>query len=185
LDVNENAKNEGAAISERELRGFVNAGLSYVDRYGGPRARVERALFRRARQRELTLEAAARVVAAAMAKIDGFGVVDDRAFAESKARGLRSRGASRRAALAKLQATGIAPDLAEAALAAADDASADDADGGERLAAERYARRRRLGPWRTDPAVRAERRDRDVAALARAGFPPGLAIAVIDGQDEP
>ncbi|MEQ9125223.1 MAG: RecX family transcriptional regulator, partial [Alphaproteobacteria bacterium] len=180
MDVNENAKNEGAAIPERELRGFVNAGLSYVDRYGGPRARVERALLRRARRRELAPEAAARVVAAAMAKIDGFGVVDDRAFAESKARGLRGRGASRRSALAKLQATGIAPDLAEAALEAVDGAEAEDADQ-ERAAAERYARRRRLGPWRTDPATRAGRRDRDVAALARAGFPPGLALAVFDG----
>ena len=54
----------------------------------------------------------------------------------------------------------------------------------ERAAARRYAERRRLGPWRADPARRSGRRDRDIAAMARAGFPVRLAISVIDGTDE-
>src|SRR3546814_7265925 len=39
----------------------------------------------------------------------------------------------------------------------------------ELAAAIAYARRRRLGPFRT-PDARADRRDKDLAALARAGF---------------
>jgi regulatory protein len=52
-------------------------------------------------------------------------------------------------------------------------------------AAWRYARRRRLGPYRTKE--RAEKRERDVAALCRAGFGFSLAAKVIDGslEDEP
>ena len=43
------------------------------------------------------------------------------------------------------------------------------------------ARRRRLGPWRSGPE-RAARRDRDLAALARAGFDLQTARAVIDAE---
>ena len=48
-------------------------------------------------------------------------------------------------------------------------------------AACNYARRRRLGPWRS--AGRAERRERDLAALARQGFGYELALRVIDAED--
>ena len=159
--------------------GYVRAGFAYLDRYGGPRARVERTLQRRTRRKGLEGEAAAAMVAAAMAKLDELEIMDDRAFAAGKASALRRRGTSRRAALAKLRGTGIAPDLAAAALADLDESTEDP----ERTAAERYAERRRLGPWRADPAQRALRRDRDVAALARAGFPVRLAMDVIDGRD--
>ncbi|MHA1114431.1 MAG: regulatory protein RecX, partial [Alphaproteobacteria bacterium] len=49
-------------------------------------------------------------------------------------------------------------------------------------AAIAYARRRRLGPWRV-AAARAERRERDLAALARAGFNYDLARRVVDAPD--
>ncbi len=49
------------------------------------------------------------------------------------------------------------------------------------LAALRYARRRRLGPFcRGD---RFERREKDLAALARAGFGVAFARPVIDADD--
>jgi len=43
------------------------------------------------------------------------------------------------------------------------------------------ARRRRLGPYRM-PEVRAERRDKDLAALARAGFDYDTARRVIEAE---
>ncbi|MFD0938320.1 regulatory protein RecX, partial [Methylobacterium trifolii] len=43
--------------------------------------------------------------------------------------------------------------------------------------------RRRLGPWRR-PEIRALHRERDLAALARAGFPYGLARRILD-ETEP
>ena len=52
----------------------------------------------------------------------------------------------------------------------------------ERTAAINLARRRRLGPFRPD-AERAARRDKDLAVLARAGFPRDLSCRVIDAPD--
>ena len=46
-----------------------------------------------------------------------------------------------------------------------------------------YVRRRRLGPMRHDPEQRRARRERDLAAVARAGFPFGVALRVIDAED--
>ena len=54
----------------------------------------------------------------------------------------------------------------------------------ERTAAFRYAQRRRFGPFRFDPEKRAKRRIKDIAAMARAGFPLALAISVIDEDDD-
>lgn len=184
MDVNENAHGDAQDAAEkkpsRELMGYVRAGLAYLDRYGGPRARVERALTRRARRKDLEGEAASAMVAAAMAKLDALEIMDDRAFAASKARALRGRGLSRRSTLGKLREVGIDPGLAAATLAELDEETEDP----ERAAAERYAQRRRFGPWRFDAEKRAERRQKDIAAMARAGFPVRLAIQVIDGVDE-
>lgn len=183
MDVNENAPSEpldfAAGRPGRELMGYVRAGLAYLDRYGGPRARVRRTLERRTRRKGLDAAAAREMVAAAMARLDALEIMDDAAFAASKARALRGRGLSRRAALARLRQSGLDGELATEALAALDA----DRDDPERDAAERYAQRRRLGPWRPDPDRRAERRDRDVAAMARAGFSVRIAIAVVDGLD--
>jgi regulatory protein len=121
--------------------GYVRAALAYLERYGGPRARIERTLARRAGRKGLEADAAQAIVAEAMARLDRMEVVDDGAFAAGKAQALRRRGASRRAALMKLRATGVDPDLAGQALAALDAAS----DAPERDAARRYAQRRRLG----------------------------------------
>jgi len=180
LDVNENANRPKPVNAEREKAGFLRAALYYIDRYGGPRARVLRALERRARRRKLDEATAAPLIADAMARVDELGIVDDAAFAASKARGLRQRGTSKRAAIAKMRAAGLDAETAAAALEEQDAEAGEEA---ERMAAERYAERRRLGPWRLDPEKRAERRDRDVAAMARAGFPVGLSIQVIDGAD--
>jgi regulatory protein len=45
-----------------------------------------------------------------------------------------------------------------------------------------YARRRRLGPYRPAEA-RAERRTKDLAALARTGFGYSVALRVIDAEE--
>jgi regulatory protein len=50
-------------------------------------------------------------------------------------------------------------------------------------AARNYARRRRLGPYRRDPEGRAERRDKDLGALARRGFRYDVAREVIDADE--
>lgn len=181
MDVNGDAAHPAKKPS-RELLGYVRSGLAYLDRYGGPTARLRRSLVRRARRKGLEAADAEEMIQSAMAEIERLGVLDDAAFARGKASALRRRGASRRGAMAKLQATGLDAATAEAALAEHDENFGPEGDP-ERVAARRYAERRRLGPWRVAPETRAERRERDIAALARAGFPVGLSIAVIEGSD--
>ena len=97
--------------------------------------------------------------------------------AQGRAASLHRRGVSRRVIASQLAAKGVAPEDIEDALSQLRDTHADlDLD-----AACNYARRRRLGPWRTKD--RAERRERDLAALARQGFGFELALRVIDAED--
>lgn len=109
-----------------------------------------------------------RVVAKAVAS----GLLDDRTYTEAKLGSLLRRGTSARTARAALNAKGVEPDLVAAALA---EAAPD-----ELAQARRYAERRRLGPWRRapDPAFR----ERDLAALCRAGFSYRIAAAALEPE---
>jgi regulatory protein len=178
--VNDNTLKQEKEKPNRELMGYIRAGLAYLDRYGGPRARIKRTLERRARRKGLENEAAQQIVSSAMLQLDQLNIIDDAAFAAGKAAALRRRGASKRQTLAKLVASGIEKNLASQALDEFDSRSDEDA---ELAAAQRYAQRRRLGPWRLDQDTRVERRDRDIAALARAGFAVRLSISIIDGEE--
>jgi regulatory protein len=109
---------------------------------------------------------AAREVARALVQS---GVVDDTAFAAGRARSLTRAGRSRRAISAHLSAKGVPQEVARAALPEADT---------ELAAALAYARRRRLGPFRTDRDTGVpieDTRRKEIGALARAGFPQPVA----------
>ncbi len=54
----------------------------------------------------------------------------------------------------------------------------------ELTAAHIFARRRRIGPHRAQLEPSRENRERDLAALGRAGFPPEVALSVIDAPNE-
>ncbi|TGD96665.1 regulatory protein RecX [Methylobacterium nonmethylotrophicum] len=156
------------------------AALSYLERYGASAEMLRRVLRRRVETRcRLRGEAPddfSEMVEAVVARALGAGLVDDAAFAAAKVRSLRRRGGSARAIGAKLAAKGVDRGIVGAALAEAE-------DGGEEEAARAYARRRRLGPFRSG-AARAASRERDLAAMARAGFSLGLARRVIDAESE-
>ena len=109
-------------------------------------------------------------------------VLDDARLARAWVRNLHRRGTSRRAILHKVAQKGIPRPLVEQALL---DFDAEEAEGvdPELVRAVAYVRRRRLGPMRHDPEQRRARRERDLAAVARAGFPFGVALRVIDAED--
>ncbi|GGB44737.1 recombinase RecX [Roseibium aquae] len=173
---------------------LLNAGFHYLNRYGSSVENLRSVLWRKARRwaRQGKLPdqgpahdpaderpdgaVAARLredVDAVVTRCIELGLVDDEKYAQSKAFGLRQRGGSARRIRAALANKGVDPDLAETVIADTPDTETD--------AARTFARRRRLGPWRPD-AQRAEKRDRDVAALCRAGFQVSLAISVIDSR---
>lgn len=102
------------------------------------------------------------------------GLLDDAAFARGKAASLAAKGRPAWRIRADLAQQGVDPgqgDL-DAVLEGLDPIAQ----------ATTWARRRRLGPFRTRDRV--AQRDRDVARLARAGFPVSVARTVVDATSE-
>ena len=169
-------KPAGPAPEPHALR---EAALLYLARFAATEAGLIRVLDRRVERWARRAEAegaedvapqaaAARVQAREVARdLARSGTVDDAAFAETRARRLARAGRSRRAMAAHLGAKGVPAGIAAASLPPPEQ---------ELAQALSYARRRRLGPFRADddpPSPDRERRE--LASLARAGFPPSVA----------
>lgn len=159
------------------------AALHYLERYASSVEGLRRVLMRRvdkaAREDRCDRAEAAPWVDEVVARYAASGIVDDRSFAEGKAASLRRRGESARRITMKLREKGVDGDLIDTVL---EEQDGDKGDAAEIAAACRFARRRRLGPMRA-PEEREERRDRDMAALARAGFSLDIARRVLDLED--
>ena len=164
-----------------------NVALHYLARFAASEAGLRRVLENRLRRAAMTHEDFAADKAAQQTLRDAIetiiirhkksGVLDDAAFAAMKTRSLRRAGGSARRIAEKLQHKGIAKPLIAAALQP--EAGEEDA---ERQAALAYAKRRRLGPFRKQPADEAQRR-KDFAAMARAGFAYDLAAGILGGEE--
>jgi regulatory protein len=158
------------------------AALHYLERYASSSGNLRRVLLRKvARSAQLhgsDADEGAGIVDALVARLLRSGLLDDRAYATQKATSLRRRGTSRFGIRGKLASKGVAGELVEETLAGLDA----EAGGGELAAACALVRRRRLGPCRA-PAERARFREKDLAALARAGFGFDLARRVLAAPD--
>jgi regulatory protein len=156
--------------------------LSYLDRYSASAGHLRRLMLlklgRSARVHGAEQTADKAAVEALIAKLTTEGLLDDAAFAASRARSLHRRGIAAQGIRARLAERGIAQPAIERALEGLQDEAGDP----ELAAALRYARRRRLGPFRPGPE-RSERRERDLAALGRRGFGFEIARRVIDTED--
>ncbi|MBI3204774.1 MAG: regulatory protein RecX [Myxococcales bacterium] len=147
------------------------AALRYLDRFDTSAKNLRRVLATYVKHAAAERGAdAARdapaLIDALLARYQSSGVLDDSRFAGAMASGLRRRGASARAIEQKLRLRGVDGEVAARALEGVDaDAGAD----AELEAARAFVRKRRLGPFRAE-AERAARRQRDLGALARAGF---------------
>ncbi len=128
------------------------------------------------RQRQQQASRDARLVAAEMVRL---GAVDDAVFAASRVRSLTRGGRSARAVAAHLSGRGVAAETIEQAVQAARAEALQDPQEAELAAALIQARRRRLGPFASDPADEAAHR-RALGALARAGFAHEVASRALD-----
>ncbi|WP_346896767.1 RecX family transcriptional regulator [uncultured Roseibium sp.] len=158
---------------------LTRAAIHYLDRYASSQENLRNVLSRKVK-RAATANGRSPdefrdIVDQVVEKCRRAGMVDDRAYAETKLVGLRRRGRSKRQIEAMLAAKGVDRDLIATVL--------DRDDTSELEAARNYARRRRLGPWRS-PGQRQERREKDMAALCRAGYPYEIARKVIDAADD-
>lgn len=152
-----------------------NIALHYLGRYASSSGNLRRVLMRRV-ERAAAAHGddpadGARLVDALIARYQGSGLIDDRAYATQKAASLQRRGASRFGIRGKLRQKGVEADLIDDAVMILDEGGS---GAGEFAAACALIRRRRLGPYRA-ASQRAAMRQKDLATLARAGF--GLDVA--------
>jgi len=162
-----------------------NAATFYLERYPSTAEGLRRVLDRRVARANMAdapiMENVQQAIAAIVAKFVDAGVIDDKAFAQTKARALHRRGTSTRVTRQKLKLAGIDGDTLDQAMAGLDQELDTDPRQREWKAATALARRRRLGPYRGKD--RKEHRNRDLATMARAGFDYDLARKVIDAVD--
>lgn len=147
--------------------------LAYIARFATSAARFERYLARKLRERGWDGEGDPPVAQLAERYV-ALGYIDDAAYARMKAGSLLRRGYGGRRVRQALGEAGIAEDLRDAALP--DELAA-------RQAALAYARRRRFGPFGGVVPER-DRREKQLAALLRAGHGFDAARAVIDAASE-
>jgi len=158
--------------------------LDYLDRFAASVRRLDQVM-----QRKIKASAVAHgddpasllaALPAILASLTKQGLLNDRELAEAKVRAMVRRGGSRTKIRANLAAKGIDAETADAALRRMK-LEFDDPD---LEAAVAYARRRRLGRFRADPASRGEKRQKDLAAMARAGFALAIARRALAEPDE-
>ena len=162
-----------------------NAAVFYLERYASSAEGLRRVLRRRVSKARMldapVMDNVDEAIEAVVQKFVTAGLLDDRAFAQTKARSLHRRGMSSRLTRQRLEVAGVGREDVDKAMVALDDELGTDPARREMQAAVALARRRRLGPFRMKD--REENKARDLASMARAGFAYDLARKVIESAD--
>jgi len=160
-----------------------NVALHYLSRYASSSGNLRRVLMRRVARAAAAHgddpAVGAQWVEELIARFQRSGLIDDRAYAAQKAASLQRRGASRFGIRGKLRQKGVEAELIDDAMMTLDDGGSGTA---EFAAACALVRRRRLGPCRP-AAKRGAMRQKDLAALARAGFGLDVARRALNAPD--
>jgi len=146
--------------------------LAYVARFATSEAKLAAYLARKLRERGWAGEGTPDPVAVA-ARMAEAGFVDDAVYARMKAGSLLRRGYGARRIGQALHAAGIDEDLRE---------EARPGEGEQRRAAVALARRRRFGPFGTS-ALDLKAREKQLAAMLRAGHGHAIARRIVDASD--
>ena len=164
------------------MAGLEKAAAFYLERYSSSRENLRRVLMRRvakaSRDDDTTAEEGRALVEALVARYVAAGLLDDARYAEARASGLARGGASRFKICGKLMQKGVARDEIDRAIETLDERG----EGSEIKAAAALIRRKRLGPYR-NPGDRADHRQKDLAAVARAGFALDLVRKLLRAPD--
>jgi len=147
--------------------------LAYVARFATSAAKLERYLKRKLRERGWDGEAEPDL-AALVARYVKLGYVDDAAYARAKSGSLLRRGYGPRRVRQALGEAGIGEEIREQVRPGA---------GAERRAALALARKRGFGPFGPEKPD-SERRQKQIAAMLRAGHPLDSAREMVDAASE-
>ncbi|WP_298380055.1 regulatory protein RecX [Azospirillum sp.] len=160
-----------------------NSALHYLERFASSTANLRGVLMRKVQRSAQAYgddpEEGAGWVDALIERYVRANLLNDDTYAQMRTESLHRRGASTRAIAQKLAAKGINRDGADKALETLREDVGPDLD---LTAALALAKRRRLGVYRL-PEARAAHRDKDMAALGRAGFGYDVARRVVDAED--
>ncbi|MEQ8505021.1 MAG: RecX family transcriptional regulator [Rhodospirillales bacterium] len=160
---------------------LANAALHYLSRFATTAENLRRVLMRRveksARHHGTDPAEGAEWIEDLIQRYQRTGLLNDAAYAEVRAGDMLRRGTPVKGVRFKLMQKGVGPDDIDQALAAA----TEDMPQPDLAAAAALARRRRLGPY-ASPDKRQDRRDKDLATLARAGFDYDTARRVIEAE---
>ncbi len=162
-----------------------NAALYYLSRYATSAENLKRVMMRKvdrsARFHGTDAEEGKALVEDMIGRFMASGLLDDAAYAKSRAGSLHRRGNSARVIRGKLRQKGVGDDDIRAALEVLGD-DLEDGEDPELAAAITLAKRRRLGPY-FNGTVSDDTREKHLAALARAGFSYDIARQVVDSDD--
>jgi regulatory protein len=147
--------------------------LTYVARFATTAAKLQRYLARKLRERGWEGEREPDLAALAARYVE-LGYVDDEAFARARSGSLLRRGYGARRVGEALREAGIGEAIRDEVRASA---------GAERRAALALARKRRFGPFGRD-ALDPARRQKQIAAMLRAGHPLDSAREMVDASSE-
>ena len=147
--------------------------LAYVARFATTSVKLQRYLTRKLRERGWEGEGEPDVAALAERYCE-LGYVDDEAYARARGGDLLRRGYGARRVAQALGEAGIAETVRQAVAPG---------EAGARRAAYALARRRRFGPFFAGELDR-ERREKQLAAMMRAGHGFDAAQAVVDAASE-
>ncbi|MEX1306446.1 MAG: RecX family transcriptional regulator [Rhodovibrionaceae bacterium] len=155
--------------------------LFYLERYASSvenlRRKLTQKVQRSAQVHGTDPQAGQEAIAALLERFQRSGLLDDRVYARGRCQSLLRQGLSLRGIRSRLRAKGVAEEIVEEVLEELEE----DRGGLDLKAAVAYARKRRIGPYRR-ASLRAENRERDLAALARRGFSYGTAARVVEAE---
>ncbi len=157
MNAHPTQKKPAPPLDNRRLRDLA---LHYAGRYATTKAKLTRYLQRKIRERGWKEGEPAADLEKLALDFAELGYVNDAAYAETRARNFARRGYGARRLDQDLYAAGISDnDAADARAESANDAFA---------SAQTFARRKRIGPYATEPAP-PEKRQKQLAAFMRAG----------------
>ncbi|MCW9033095.1 MAG: RecX family transcriptional regulator [Rhodospirillales bacterium] len=164
-------------------RYLENAAEYYLQRFSTSTANFRRVMMRKvqlsAQHHETDPQEGAEIIEELIARFQRVGVLNDEQYAELRASSLHRRGNSKRLINAKLKQKGLDDEVIEGAY----NSLKEESKNPELDAARAFAKRRRLGPYRTRPP-KENQQEKDLAAMARAGFSYDLAIKVLGKLDD-
>ncbi len=169
---------------------LMNKAVNYLGRYASSSYKLGEVLGRFAARKlaDYDPDEVDGAIASTISRCASLGYVDDFAFATAQARNHRRLGRSASYIEQRLRQHRLDDRVIRTALDAADNSFGNS----DLCAAFTFARRRRIGPFdlrqegpeNADPAERMKRRQRELGALARAGFAADVCLRVINTESD-